>query len=306
MENVITGEQVVNSFKADVESFFGRDKFQLRIEAGGFRPACKGKGKTARIILPQEMLDKSIETTNDMALILIVLGHEAAHYLNRHNEHEDQSSVETRALEMWADFFGMKLALVAMTFGGNLQNISAALAGWNSSDKRTDSVAEALAILSASYFSEKHESYPSAATRVATCIAGALSFFETVYQIQDAAKGGHTAYLHASNPETIVKRALGVQQRIYKNPVICALHSKNEDSLLSSDQIETIHAVHRNIQGDQPAMFDGMAPIPAMWLRLDYRVGDEQRRAIAIEKRRVLRETLNQLGIDASPLDQGT
>ena len=84
-----------------------------------------------------------------MALILIVLGHEAAHYLNRHNEHEDQSPVETRALEMWADFFGMKLALVAMTFGENLKNISAALPGWSSSDRRTDAVAEALAILSA-------------------------------------------------------------------------------------------------------------------------------------------------------------
>jgi hypothetical protein len=303
MVSVITGEQVANAFKADVESFFGKDKFHLRIEAGGFRPVCKGKGKAARIILPQEIFSKSVETANDMALILIVLGHEAAHYLNRHNEHEDQSPVETRALEMWADFFGMKLALVAMTFGENLQNISAALPGWSSSDRRTDAVAEALAILSVSYFSEKHESYPSTATRVATCIAGALSFFEIVYQMQDGAKGGYAAYLHASNPETIVKRALGVQQRIYKNHVIYILHSKSEDSLLSSDQIETIHAVHRSIQGNQPAMFDGMAPIPALWLRLDYRVEDEQRRAIAIERGKLLRETLDRLGIDASPLD---
>ncbi|MGY2686117.1 hypothetical protein [Pseudomonas tolaasii] len=305
MEKVITIQQVAEAFKADVESFFGKDNnFQLRIEGGGVSPVCIGSGEKARIVIPYDILAQYVEAGKDMAFILIVLGHEAAHYLNRHNEHVDQSHAETRALEMWADFFGIKLALVAITFGENLQKISAGLPGWHSSDGRTDAIAEALASLSGSYFAVKHESYPSAATRVATCIAGALSFFEIVYKIQDGVKAGVAGYLHAINPETIVKRALGLQQRIYNNSVICALHSNSEDAVLDSEQIETIHSVHKSIQGAQSAMFDGMETIPALWLRLNYGVGDEERRATAKQRATLMRETLNRLGINAAPSDQ--
>ena len=297
----ITGEEVLNAFKADIESFFGSNNaFQLRVEVGGISPVCRGSGEKARIIWPKDLLTQPVNTSNDMVFLLIVLGHETAHYLNRHNEHNDQSSFESRAIEMWADFFGTKVALVAITIGEKLQRLSVALPDWDNSGKRIGALASALATLSATYFKIEHQKYPPARVRVATCVAGALSFFEVLFSIQAGAKGGYEGYLKASHPDTIVRRALEIQMRIYRNEVLNNLVIIPEPLDLNSEQLQTISAVHKGIQAGQRAMFCGMAPIPAAWLNLNYDVPEEQRQETVKNKMQVLKNTLERLGIDPS------
>lgn len=115
IEPAMTGQDVVEDFKADVEDFFeARHDFELRIEIAGNYPTCRGSGPTARIQLPGTMMGHSVEPFSDVAFLLLVLGHETAHYFHRHNEHYDESALEYRALEVWADYFGTK---VVMTLG---------------------------------------------------------------------------------------------------------------------------------------------------------------------------------------------
>lgn len=82
----LTGQDVVEAFKADVEDFFeAQHGFELRIEIAGDYPTCRGSGPTARIQLPETMMGHSVESFTDVAFLLLALGHEAAHYLHCHN-----------------------------------------------------------------------------------------------------------------------------------------------------------------------------------------------------------------------------
>lgn len=299
-----TGESVLNAFKADVESFFdSKYQFQLRVEEGGLSPVCKGSGAKARIILPKDLLEKPIRTVEDMVFLLIVLGHETAHYLNRHNEHKDECAVETRAIEMWADFFGTKVALVTMTFGENVQMLGEKLPGWEESGGRIDALAAALATLSNTYFKIKHQSYPPVQDRVSTCIAGALSFFQNLYPLQALLEHGDEEFRKASHPVTIMSRNIGLQMRIYKNKDLenLALTSETLDS--NSEQIRTISEVHKSIQAEHCAMFNGMAEIPAIWLNLNYDVPENERQKIVENKMQAVEDTLDSLGMNSSSFD---
>lgn len=224
LESALTGRDVVEAFKLDVEAFFKvKHGFELRIETAGFSPKCKGSGSDLRIQLPMDMLEKPVESLTDLALLLLVLGHETAHYLHRHNEHSDESALEYRALETWADYFGTKVAMIVMTIGENTLRRFGTFTGAKNSGNRLDALASALATLSGSYFNTTSPNYPSANERVSTCISGMLSFFEVQFGLQAGAEGGKAAYRKAMEPRAIIVRALKVQMRLYANSTLAAL-----------------------------------------------------------------------------------
>lgn len=87
LQSTLTGQDVIDPCKADIEGFFETGHhFELRVETSDFAPTCKGSGPTARIQLPAEMLEKAVDSFEDLALLLLILGHETAHHLHRHNE----------------------------------------------------------------------------------------------------------------------------------------------------------------------------------------------------------------------------
>jgi len=102
-----------------------------------------------------------------------------------------------------------------------------------------------------------------------------LSFFEILLPMQAGANDGYEECLHASHPDTIVQRAIGLQQHTYRNEVLEHLVMTSAPSDLRSELVQTIPAVHKSIQAGQRAMFSGMAPIPAMWLSLNYDVPEK-------------------------------
>lgn len=302
VEPALTGQDVVEAFKADVEDFFeAKHGFELRIETAGFSPKCKGSGSAARIQLPVEMLEKSVESYTDLALLLLVLGHEAAHYLHRHNEHYDESALDYRALEMWADYFGTKVAMVVMTIGQNTLRRFGDLTGAKS---RLDALASALATLSGSYFNITSPNYPSADERVSTCISGMLSFFEAQFGLQAGAKGGGAAYRKAMEPRTIIERALKVQLRLYANSTLAALARTSPSRDDEFQEIKIIAAIHKKIQNGQPALFEGLKEVQSLWLNLDYDIPDELRAAIAKKRRELLVNTLGDMGISPAALQR--
>lgn len=305
VEPVLTGQEVVDAFKTDVEDFFeAKHGFELRIETAGFSPRCKGSGSAARIQLPMEMLEKSVVSFTDLALLLLVLGHEAAHYVHRHNEHYDESALDYRTLEMWADYFGTKVAMVVMTIGQNTLRRFGHLAGAKNTGSRLDALASALATLSGSYFNITSPNYPSAGERVSTCISGMLSFFEVQFGLQAGAEGGETAYRKAMEPRTIIERALKVQMRLYANSTLAALARTSPSRDDEFPELKIIAAIHKKIQNGQLALFEGLKEVQSLWLNLDYDIPDELRAAIAKKRRELLVNTLGDMGISPVALQR--
>ncbi|RFD24357.1 hypothetical protein CER19_25355 [Pseudomonas sp. GL93] len=298
IEPALTGQDVVEAFKSDVENFFeARHGFELRIETAGDDPTCRGSGPTARIQLPETMMGHSVESFTDVALLLLVLGHETAHYLHRHNEHYDESALEYRALEVWADYFGTKVAMVVMTLGEKTLRCFGNLSGATNTGSRLDALASALANLSGSYFNITSPKYPSASERVSTCIRGMLSFFEVQFGLQAGAEGGEAAYRKAMQPRTIVERALKLQMRLYGNSTLGSLADTSPRQDCEYSELKIIAAIHRKIQNGQPALFEGLKPLQSQWLSLNYDLPDELQAAIAKKRRELLKKTLEDMDI---------
>lgn len=238
-----------------------------------------------------------------MALMLFILGHEAAHLLNRHNEHCDESSLETQAIEMWADYYGVKLALVVITFGKNTQRLADSLRGGESMRFCIKSFSSAFSTLAETYFNISHPSYPPAAVRVSTCIAGLLSFFEKIFASQALQHGDEKEYFNSLKPETVVERSINLQQWIYENPDLARLHKEPSALQLNPEQIRLISKVHREVQSNQEALFKGMKEVPAHWLCLGFDTPEDERIIRANEKISALKSTLENFGLDSSVID---
>ncbi|MCM2376868.1 hypothetical protein [Pseudomonas marginalis] len=304
LASTLTGQDVVDAFKADIEDFFETGyHFELRVETLGVTPTCKGSGPTARIQLPVEMLEKAVDSFEDLALLLLILGHETAHYLHRHNEHRDESVLESRALEVWADYFGTKLAMVVMTIGDKTLLRFGDLPGAKNAGSRLDALASALATLSCTYFNITSPKYPPANERVSTCISGMLSFFEVQFGLQAGSIGGEQAYRKAIEPRTIIDRALKVQKRLYANRILADLAEKSPSADGEHEELHIIRAVHIKIQDGQPALFEGLKVFQSLWLSLDYDIPPEVSAEIAKRKRELLISTLSEMGISTEMLN---
>lgn len=291
--NCITGDSIITAFKKDLEEFFtSTPAFELRIEKGGMRPTCKGVGEKARLCLPIDFFTQIIDDPKDFVFLLLVLGHEAAHYLNRHNEHIDKADIESQGIEMWADFFGTKIAFVALTFGAELSKFP--FIPQNAMD-RIDVFALALEKLGDSYFQGSDPRYPEISTRIGTYVAGIMSFLEQYFKWSAIKSNNLEAYADAQNPDVIVQRALSIQMRIYKNQKLKNWAMVSEGEGLEETSFRTISAIHRDIQGKQDALFKGMKPLPSLWLRLTYNIQEPIRKRIVFDKLNLLKKTLRKL-----------
>lgn len=297
-EQALTGKDVVEAFKSDVSSFFETSPpFNLRVDCFGNSPTCAGSGSNTRIQLPDFFFEKAVVTTEDLVFLLLILGHETAHYLHRHNEHRDKSKDETKALEIWADYFGTKVAMVVMTYGlETIERFGKLLVV--DSNSRTNALAHGLATLATSYFNIKSDKYPPSYKRVGVCISGMLSFVQVQYILQDYRKFGIAGYNRACLDETKVKRGLGFQNRLYQNQTL--KNSTKETHFAGPDdnsEITLIKEIHRTIQSGEKALFAGMDEFVAMWLDLDYSLPAHVSQENARTELARLNKTLKELGL---------
>ncbi len=115
---------------------------------------------------------------------MIICSHEVAHWLNKYTEHEDQAPIDSLAIESWADYFGMRLALTTLTHGRRLNEIL------NKFRTPALDAARSATLLSSCGFALKKvyeniylrgsdaPGYPAPPERVYTIAAGTISFFK--------------------------------------------------------------------------------------------------------------------------------
>jgi len=63
------------------------------------------------------MLQERVQSVDDAMFFLIIIGHELAHYVNKHLAHTDESKIDSVAIEGWADFFGARIMFTLITYG---------------------------------------------------------------------------------------------------------------------------------------------------------------------------------------------
>ncbi|WP_036141334.1 hypothetical protein [Luteibacter sp. 9135] len=210
------------------------------------------------------MLEAPVEGFEAISLILIVVGHEAAHFLLRHNDRrvpEEESLAEKRSLEMWADSFGTKLALTLVTYGASTGAAAAPFLVEVSLKQRLEAIGRAIGRLGESYFDTGSPHHPDAPTRVGMCVTGVTSFLDIELKSR------------------VPKRSLWVMLRLYDNPAMEAMMAHTDESYLSDrSPIEMMAAVHREIQGEDGAIRPGVSPWMVRFVNLNFAVDPDERR----------------------------
>lgn len=281
----LTGMQVIEAFKQDMEGFFHPGSgFVLNIAVQGIRTVYRGNAERGGIIVSSELAGCEVDSLERMMFILLVLGHETAHLLNVHGGYRDESADDTRALEVWADFFGTKVAMVAMTIGDRIQDMVTSLPGGTATGARIDAIGSAIGLLGTSYFETDDARYEPAPVRVATCVTGVMSSLDTFWRLNGIARD--------------VGRSLALQLRLYQSPGMRAMLSRVGAVTPDAGQIPSIRRIHQAIQGDRDAITAGMRDEPAAWLRTNYEGSEEERAAEAERQLELLKKELDRLGLD--------
>lgn len=283
----ISGKALFDAVVIDVRTFFPqRLNFDVKVEYGGMNPCCKGVGSNTRICLPSEFQTLKISTAADLHFWLIVLGHEIAHYLNRHNDFNkltQESMLETRAIEDWADFFGMKLVMTIITFGPMIGPFYKFYSENIHYETRLESMANAFGNLANSFYNTKSNRYSTRSTRVGNCVAGICSFLDRLHGGLD------------------VERSFSVMKKFYFSAGL-SLIIKTEPMCFPED-ISTTAEVHQAIQGVAPAITDGLSEFLVPFIGTTFSSTPEERiRYVAFMRAEAVRQGVQ---FELSPDESG-
>lgn len=257
----------------------------MNVAVQGSRTVYRGNARSGGILISTDLADCEVDSLERMMFILFVLGHEAAHLLNVHGGYQDESNDDTKALEVWADFFGTKVAIVVMTIGERIQDMVTALPGGKETGARVEAIGAAIGLLGTTYFETGSNRYEPAPVRVATCVAGVMSALDTFWSLNGIPRS--------------VARSISLQLRLYQSPAMREMLSRvGEAEGPDRGQFPTIRRIHQQIQGDKAAIATGMREIPAAWLRTNYEGSEQERLAEAQRQLDKLKEELAKLGLD--------
>lgn len=279
----LKGVHVLEAFKSDVESFFYTESgFVMNTVVQGTKTRYMGNAERGRIAVSEDLANCAVDSLERLMFLLLVLGHETAHLLNVHGGHRDQSNDDTKSLEVWADFFGTKVAIVVMTIGDKMQDMVASLPGGGETGARLDAIGVAIGLLATTYFDTDDRRYEPAPIRVATCVAGVMSALDTHWKMHGI--------------ERDIERSLNLQLRLYQTPELMAQLGRVGAAASDRSQIPEIRRIHQAIQGDRASITVGMRPVPAEWLRTNYEGREEERVARAEWEVERLKGELTKLG----------
>ena len=104
----------------DFEDFFTTSFTIKRVYKDGVTLKISGSGEDTTLIIPNDFAQMELTDDSDKFYALLLLGHELGHYINKHNHYTESQNEETRAIEMWADFFGTVIAMSLFILGGQI------------------------------------------------------------------------------------------------------------------------------------------------------------------------------------------
>jgi len=183
----ITNKDVVEAFIADFKSMHESNqqpdvKCDFDGDPAPLAQVLKVAGSPT-LRFSYRFADSVVSNHTDLFYCLIIAGHELAHWANAHTKHLDKDALDSKAIEMWADFFGTRLVFTVVARCQNLQAIINRLRtpafDAEGADALLPAYGEALRQVHDRVFVPAGESptYPSPNERVQICGAGVTSFF---------------------------------------------------------------------------------------------------------------------------------
>ncbi|TMP59331.1 hypothetical protein CWB77_14035 [Pseudoalteromonas sp. S1610] len=242
----IKARTLIQSAILDMRSFFHKGKspkFNVELGSRAMREhACfSGTQSKAKICFSKDFCSFPINTIDDYNFILMIVSHELAHYLHKHNEHKDSNTHDTKSIESYADFFGARILMTLITFGPNCRTHLLEIVPTPHSGKLLNSIGQALSRLAETIFDTKSGMYSNRITRIGYCAAGITSF------------------LDAYNQNFDYKRSMDVLTRLYSQGSLRDwIIDEKEAFHLDEDIVEKVNIIHNNIQGERPSITSGL------------------------------------------------
>lgn len=241
---MITGKDVVLASQKDLESLFIPEaNFELKIEldsSSRHHASVVGTGKNLRIRFSKDFCSAEVADIDAFHFFALIIGHEIAHYMHAHNEHNDQTEFDSKSIEAFTDFFGTRVMMTLITYGQNYIGLYEKLGFKFHSGKVLDSIGTAIAKLSDSLFKTDSKNYPNCISRVGFCAAGVTSFLDK--------KFGNIN----------IQRSMDALTRIYTAGNLPQLFKLQSDEFdMDPDLIVRSDEVHKVIQGIKLSISQG-------------------------------------------------
>lgn len=275
----VTGRAVAEAAASDfMLFFFPGNAFEVRVTVGSVNFPCARKDNMGSyIVIPTEMAEELISTPELLLFHLLMIGHEIAHLVHRHLDGASaQSDDDYRSLELWADFYGTKVAMALLTYGTQLHPIAKRFWPDGDLDKLLLDLGRAVGLLVSTVYRE-HRKYPAKLER-----AGLIS-------------NGVTSFLRASYGARFDPRLYySIHKRIFSDPSVQELVLL-DGGCTKFDDAPIMASVnwHRNAQGAATSITPGFLPHMLNYLHTTFDQTNEQ----IAELRRVRIEELKRAGL---------
>lgn len=115
----LTPRELVKMIFDDFKDFFIAEEYANFNYRFGVRDEIKvyRTGSKAFLNIPNEIDFLEIDSDDSKFYLLFMIGHEIAHLTHCHLDHTDRDKFDSKTIEMWADFFGAKIAMAILMFG---------------------------------------------------------------------------------------------------------------------------------------------------------------------------------------------
>lgn len=231
---------------SDIESFYDpRYNFNVNVDFyddNGMHPASiVGSGKNSKIRFTTDACELEVLTDTDFLFGLLIVCHELAHYINRHNYYKTPNHEAHRLIEAWADMMGMKILLLLFIQGEEVNKLLYERKFPTSINYFLEQIGKTFSFTAKYLFSNSSSKYHRRIERVMHCAAGVNSFLDSFYNNRS------------------MSRSLNVYSTIYTcGGLDWLISSEFNNGDLTKDDFEFLLAIHREIQGKECAITPGL------------------------------------------------
>lgn len=115
----LTPRELIKMIFDDFKDFFIDEKYAIFSYRFGLKDELKvyRTGSKAFLNIPNAIDFLEIDNDESKFYLLFMIGHEIAHLTHRHLDHIDRDKFDSKTIEMWADFFGAKIAMAILMYG---------------------------------------------------------------------------------------------------------------------------------------------------------------------------------------------
>jgi hypothetical protein len=183
-------KELIDNIFNDFKDFFPNKKDSKFIKykildniSGGMKVS--RTGTKSHIVISSDIKFLNIDSDESKIYVLFMIGHELAHLVNKHLEHDDKNKFDSQTLEMWADYFGTKISMSILqngtrfkkTLNSNFQDVNIGL----------KTISNALLLLKNNIYINTNYSnkYLNSNDRISTVVAAIAAFLTRKEMIVD-------------------------------------------------------------------------------------------------------------------------